>query len=81
MKFNYQRFALGAHDSRKSLVARPFVPVHLVGNGMKTRSPYFALLDSGADRVLLPGDLAAEVGITGTAATRPSPLVQTVVSR
>ncbi|MEK7193185.1 MAG: hypothetical protein AAB652_00130 [Patescibacteria group bacterium] len=63
MKFEYQKFILGSHDPRKPLVARPLIPVSLHGNGMKTRSPYFALLDSGADRVIFPADLAAEVGI------------------
>jgi len=63
MKFPYQKFILGGQDPNRPLVARPFVPVYLCGNTKKTRSPYFALLDSGADRVLFPADLAVEVGI------------------
>ncbi|MBI4095188.1 MAG: hypothetical protein HY435_03280 [Candidatus Liptonbacteria bacterium] len=63
MKFGYQKFILGAHDPRKPLVPRPYIPVYLRSDGTRTRSPYFALLDSGADRVLFPADLAIEVGI------------------
>ena len=63
MKFRYQRFPFGTYDPRKPLVARPFVPVYLVGNERRTQSPYFVLLDSGADRVIFPADLAREVGV------------------
>jgi hypothetical protein len=64
MKFGYQKFILGGHDPRKPLVARPLIPVFLVNGERRTRTSYFALLDSGADRVIFPADLAEEVGIS-----------------
>jgi hypothetical protein len=63
MKFGYQKFILGRHDSRKPLVARPLIPVFLVNGARRTRTSYYALLDSGADRIIFPADLAEEVGI------------------
>jgi hypothetical protein len=70
MKFKYQKLPFDGHDPRKPLIARPLLPVFLVNGARKTRSPYYALLDSGADKVLFPADLAEEVGIkdieTGT---------------
>lgn len=64
MKFRYQKLPLFGHDPRKTLVARPLIPVFLVGNNQKTPSAYYALLDSGADRVIFPADLAVLVGVT-----------------
>jgi len=75
MKFRYQKFIIGDHDPTKPLVARPFIPVYLHGNGKKTVSPYFALLDSGADRVIFPGDLAVEVGISNIETGEPEPTI------
>ena len=63
MKFGYQKFLLGPQDPRKPLVARPLLPVYLVNAERRTRSPYYALLDSGADRIIFPADLAEELGI------------------
>jgi hypothetical protein len=63
MKFRYQKLAIGSHDSRKPLIGRPYIPIYLIGKTAKTRSPYYALLDSGADRTIFPADLAEEVGI------------------
>lgn len=42
---------------------RPYVPIYLLGKMKRTESPYYALLDSGADRIIFPSDLANEVGI------------------
>ncbi|MBI2048834.1 MAG: hypothetical protein HY434_00585 [Candidatus Liptonbacteria bacterium] len=63
MKFRYQKFIIGGHDPHKPLIARPYIPVSLLGKNRKTRSPYYALLDSGADRIIFPADLAVEIGI------------------
>jgi len=64
MTFRYQRIPFHGHDPRKPLIARPYIPVYLHGNGEQTKSPYYALLDSGADKVLFPADLAREAGIS-----------------
>ena len=45
------------------MAARPFVPVYLFGPGGSIQSPYYALLDSGADVVLLPSELGKEAGV------------------
>ena len=63
MKFRYQKFPLLGQDPRKPLVARPLLPVFLVGKNHRTPCPYYALLDSGADRVIFPSELASHVGI------------------
>ena len=63
MKFRYQKLPLGPYDPKHPLVARPFLPIHLIGLRKKTEAPFWALLDSGADRVIIPADLAREVGI------------------
>src|SRR2546427_88308 len=75
MKFEYQRFPFSCHDPRNPLIARPLLLVYLHGNGKKTRSPYFALLDSGAGRVIFPADLASEVGISKIETGRHEPAV------
>lgn len=75
MKFRYQKFVLGHHDPTKPLVARPYIPVYLLASSKRTVSPYFALLDSGADSVLFPADLAAEVGIDDIAGGRFEPAI------
>lgn len=64
MNFKYQKLPIGRYDSRKALIPRPYIPVYLLGKTKRTESPYYALLDSGADRVIFPSDLAKEVGIT-----------------
>jgi hypothetical protein len=63
MKFRYQKFLLGPYDPRKPLLARPFIPILLMGPKSRTPSPFYALLDSGADRVILPADLAEAIGV------------------
>jgi hypothetical protein len=63
MKFRYQKFPLLGQDPPKPLVARPLLPVFLVGKKCRTPCPYYALLDSGADRVIFPAELAGYVGI------------------
>jgi hypothetical protein len=64
MKFKYQKFPFEGADPNRPLIARPLVPVYLLGSSLKTESPYYALLDSGADRVIFPADLAEAVGVT-----------------
>lgn len=73
MKFRYQKFILGFHDPTRPLIARPFIPVYLYSKNKKTQEPFYALLDSGADRVILPADLAEAVGITKIETGRPEP--------
>lgn len=63
MKFRYQKIPFQGHDSRRPLIPRPYIPIYLLGKAKSTPSPYYALLDSGADKVLMPAELAAEVGI------------------
>ena len=74
MKFSYQKLPLGHHDPRNPLIARPFLPVYLIGASQgKTEAPFWALLDSGADRVIVPWDLAQEVGITNVEKGKQEP--------
>ena len=63
MKFRYQKIPFRGHDPQKPFIARPFIPVYLHGKIKKAESPYYALLDSGADNILFPSDLAQEIGI------------------
>lgn len=64
MKFPYQKLPiLQDSDPQKPKIARPYVPVYLHGPRGKTDAPFYALLDSGADQVLLPAELAEVVGI------------------
>jgi hypothetical protein len=63
MKFRYQKLPLLGHDPRRPLVARPLLPIILVGKNHRTPTPYYALLDSGADRCIFPAELASHVGI------------------
>jgi len=60
--FPYQKLPIGEGNTTK-LVARPYIAVYLIGKTKRTLSPYYALLDSGADRVIFPSDLAVAVGI------------------
>jgi hypothetical protein len=62
MKFPYLKTP--QKDPNKPFVARPYLPVSLISGTTKTASPYYALLDSGADSVMFPEELAPEVGIT-----------------
>ena len=75
MKFRYQKIPLHGYDPRRPLVPRPFVPVHLYNKGRSTRAPFYGLLDSGADQVLLPSDLAFEVGIEDISQGRSEAIV------
>jgi predicted aspartyl protease len=64
VKFHYQKLPVGKfRDPDAPLIARPFIPVYLIGHSQRTESPYYALVDSGADGVLFPSDLAKEIGI------------------
>lgn len=45
------------------------VPV-VLSRGEKTTLPFFALLDSGADTVIMPGDFAEALGILDIATGR-----------
>ena len=64
MKFKYQKLPSARHNPAKPFVPRPYIPIYLIGKSKRTVSPYYALLDSGADTVIFPPDLAKEVGIT-----------------
>lgn len=64
MKFRYQKIPFRGHDPSRPLVARPFIAVYLLSALSGMRSPYYALLDSGADSVLMPAELAREIGIS-----------------
>lgn len=63
MKFRYQKLPVRGQDPTKPLVPRPYLPVYLLGKEKGTPCPYYALLDSGADGVLFPSELAMLVGI------------------
>ncbi|MBI2034016.1 MAG: clan AA aspartic protease [Candidatus Liptonbacteria bacterium] len=64
MKFPYQKLPVHqSPDPSTPRIARPYIPVYLHGEKQSTPSPYYAMLDSGADNVLFPSDLAKEVGI------------------
>mgnify|MGYP001573330342 CR=1 FL=1 len=71
MKFRYQKIPHHGHDSRQPLVSRPYIPVYLHGKDRSTPSPYYALLDSGADQIMFPADLAEQVGIADIATGIP----------
>jgi hypothetical protein len=61
VKFHYQKLPVGKfRDPGAPLIARPFIPVYLIGYSQRTESPYYALVDSGADGVLFPADLARD---------------------
>lgn len=61
MKFRYQKLPLqGAH---LPWTARPLIPVSLHSEKGSLPAPYYALLDSGADTILLPAEFAAHLGI------------------
>ena len=60
MKYNYLKQQ--GRDPQAAWVARPHVPVFLIGQ-KKTDAPFYALLDSGADQVLMPSDLGVYIGI------------------
>ncbi len=75
MKFRYQKLPLFGHDPQKPLVARPLIPVFLVGNNQKTPTPWYALLDSGADRIIFPAELAVYAGVTVIESGVPEPVV------
>lgn len=61
MKFNYKKVPRSS-DTRKSYIGMPFIPVAL-SRGKESTMPFFALLDSGADEVLMHSDFALALGI------------------
>ncbi|GEM_PF-3560746 len=64
MKFSYQKLPIHqSADPFAPKIPRPYLPIYLHGATQSTPSPYFALLDSGADTVLMPEELAELVGI------------------
>ena len=63
MQFRYQKFLSLGQDSRKPTIARPYVPIYLSYKGKRTPTSFYALLDSGADSINFPSDLALAVGI------------------
>lgn len=75
MKFPYQKIPFEGHDTRTPLIPRPILPVYLHGQKSSTPSPYYALLDSGADKVLMPAELAETVGVKDVKTGRLEPIV------
>jgi hypothetical protein len=75
MKFRYQKIPFFGHDPRKPLIPRPLIPVYLHGKERSIRSPYYALLDSGADNVLFPADLTKEINIADIAQGRRESII------
>ncbi len=64
MKFSYQKLPIHqSADPSAPRVPRPYIPIYLHRGSFSTPSPYYALLDSGADNVLMPEELAEIVGI------------------
>jgi len=61
--FQYQKMPIYGGEATRVFIARPYIPVYLISRTKRTPSPYYALLDSGADRVIFPADLANAVGI------------------
>lgn len=78
MKFRYQKIPFHGYNPQRPLIARPFIPVILHYKNKATRAPYYALLDSGADNVLLPAELAAEVGIEDVTLGRSEPILSVI---
>jgi hypothetical protein len=75
MKFRYLKLPLGGPRPGNPLIARPMIPIRLVGPASGSPSPFYALLDSGADKVLMPADLAAHVGILDITTGALDPIV------
>lgn len=63
MKFRYQKFPYSGPDKTKQWVSRPFILVRFHGLDSQQTPSIYALLDSGADGVLLPSDIAVGIGI------------------
>ena len=64
MKFSYQKLPIHQDaDPSAPRISRPYLPIYLHRNSYSTPSPYYALLDSGADNVLMPEELAEVIGI------------------
>lgn len=78
MKFSYQKISIH-QDANPSAprISRPYVPIYLHGKNESTPSPYYALVDSGADQVLMPSELAELIGIKNIKKTERNP-AQTV---
>jgi len=73
MKFSYQKLPI--HQSANPSaprISRPYLPIYLHRGRFSTPSPYYALLDSGADNVLMPIELAEAVGIKDITTSRRS---------
>jgi len=68
VKFDYKKFPRSA-DTRKPFIGMPLIPIAIY-RGKESTMPFFAMLDSGADSVLMHSDLALALGImdikTGT---------------
>ncbi|PIT92016.1 MAG: hypothetical protein COU08_04135 [Candidatus Harrisonbacteria bacterium CG10_big_fil_rev_8_21_14_0_10_42_17] len=62
MKFRYQKLPILGSEKERRYISRPLIPVYLKGKN-RTPSPYYALLDSGADRIIFPHELGEVVGI------------------
>ncbi len=55
------RFRFRIERTRNDLISRPLIPVRLTGPGSSGR--FIALLDSGADRSMIPSEIADILGL------------------
>lgn len=62
MKFKYVKLPRSSNTSEPQ-IPMPFLPIFLFKETFETVYPIYALLDSGADKTLMPSDLAIELGI------------------
>jgi len=72
LKFQYQKLPFIGQPN-KAWISRPYLTITILGNGKQTK-PFYALLDSGADTVLLPAELAVEIGIADYKSGRHEPV-------
>lgn len=61
MKYKYQKIPRSS-DTRVPYVGMPLVPIRLY-RGSEETFPIYALLDSGADNVIIPSHFASSIGI------------------
>ncbi len=65
MKFPYQKLPIHqSADPSTRIVARPYLPIYLHSKAGSIDSPFYALLDSGADNILMQAELAEAINIT-----------------
>lgn len=61
MKFSYRKVPRSS-DPRDPHIGVPFIPI-ILHKGEESTMPFFALLDSGADQVVMSSDFAEPLGI------------------